>query len=163
MHRARRLRRSWYGGSAVLMLAILAAGSAAAAEAPAACLAEKFPTNQLRCLSAAATAAGDPRLCLAAENAGVRWMCVANYAEAAGDAARCGVLPEAEAAGPRGLSRELCRVHLAIAWQRPDLCAGLATANLEDARYLQMVEAGADAALCGRIANQVLKSACGGG
>ncbi len=65
--------------------------------------------------------------------------------------------------GPRGLSRELCRVHLAIAWQRPDLCAGLATANLEDACYLQMVEAGADAALCGRIANQVLKSACGGG
>ncbi len=54
-------------------------------------------------------------------------------------------------------------MHLAIAWKRPDLCAGLATPNLADACYLQMVEAGADEALCARIANQVLKSACGGG
>ena len=152
-----------YGGIAALMPAILSAGPAAAAEAPATCLAEKFPTNQLRCLSAAAMAADDPRLCLAAEDMGVRWMCVARVAEAARAVAHCAALPENEPAAPRGLSRELCRVHLAIAWQRPDLCAGLATANLADACYLQMVEAGADAALCGRIANQTLKSACGGG
>ena len=78
------------------------------------------------------------------------------------DAARCLVLPEAEAVGPRGVGRELCRVHLAIAWKRPELCAGLATANLGDACYLQMVEAGADEALCARIENAIIKSACGG-
>ncbi len=164
MRRARRLRRSWYGGIAALMLAILSAGPAAAAEAPAAaCLAEKIPTNQLRCLSAAAMAAGDPKLCLAAEEMGVRWMCVARVAEAAGEVAHCSVLPEQEPAAAKGLGRELCRVHLAIAWQRPDLCAGLATPNLEDACYLQMVEAGADAALCRRIETATLKSVCGGG
>ena len=159
-------------GTALAALAMVgatawgAAGSGLATEPLAACLAEKFPTNQLRCLSAAATAAGDPTLCLAAEAPGVRWMCVARVArvaEAARAVAHCSALPEKEPAAPKGLSRELCRVHLAIAWKRPDLCEGLATPNLEDACYLQMVEAGADAALCGRIANQVLKSVCGGG
>ncbi len=161
MHRARRLSAGATG--LALALVIPSAGPAAAAEAPPACLAEKFPINQLRCLSAAATAADDPKLCLAAEAPGVRWMCVARVAEAAGAVAHCSVLREKAPAAPRGLSRELCRVHLAIAWKRPDLCEGLATPNLEDACYLQMVEAGADAALCGRIANQTLKSACGGG
>ncbi len=161
MHRACRLSAR----AAVLFAAFAGdAGSGVAAADPVpACLAEKFPTKRLRCLSAAATAADDPKLCLAAEAPGVRWMCVARVAEAAGAVAHCSVLPEKAPAAPRGLSRELCRVHLAIAWQRPDLCAGLATPNLEDACYLQMVEAGADAALCGRIANQTLKSACGGG
>ncbi len=117
----------------------------------------------MRCLSAAATAADDAKLCLAAEAPGPRWMCVARVAEAAGEVAHCSVLPEKAPAAATGLGRELCRVHLAIAWKRPEYCEGLATANLEDACYLQMVEAGADAALCGRIANQTLKSACGGG
>ncbi len=164
MHRACRL-----SARAAVLIAALAGvagepGSGAAAADPvAACRAGKFPTNQLRCLSAAATAADDAKLCLAAEAPGLRWMCVAWVAEAAGAVAHCSVLPEQEPAAAKGLGRELCRVHLAIAWQRPDLCAGLATPNLEDACYLQMVEAGADAALCGRIANQTLKSACGGG
>jgi hypothetical protein len=147
--------------AAALALAALAARPAVAAESVEACLASKVPTNQLNCLSRAALAADDPTLCLAAEDAGARWMCVATYAQAAGDAARCRVLPEAEAAGPQGVSRDLCRVHLAIAWQRPELCAGLATPNLGDACYLQMVEAGADRALCARIENAIIKSACG--
>ncbi len=93
-----------YGGIAALMLAILSAGPAAAAEAPAACLAEKFPTNQLRCLSAAATAANDPRLCLAAEDMGVRWMCVARVAEAARAVAHCAALPKAFGRRPAWLA-----------------------------------------------------------
>ncbi len=72
------------------------------------------------------------------------------------------MLPEAEAAGPRGVSRDLCRVHLAAAWKRPEPCAGFATPNLGDARYLQMVEAGAEEALCARIKNAIIKSACSG-
>ncbi len=60
------------------------------------------------------------------------------------------------------MSRELCRAHLAIAWKRPDLCADLATPNLGDACFLQMVEAGADRALCARIENKTIRSACGG-
>ena len=146
-----------------LVLAAHLAGLVAAAEPPASCLAETFPTNKLRCLSAAAKAAGDPTLCLAAEDTGVRWICVARVAEAAGEADDCLALPKAETVGPEGLGRELCRVHLATAWERPDLCEGVATTNLEDACYLQMVEAGADAALCGRIEHPTLKSACGGG
>jgi hypothetical protein len=163
MHRTGRLSAGATSLALVLAgLAGLLAGPGAAAEPPAACLAETFPTNRLRCLSEAAEAAGDPTLCLAAEEPGLRWMCVARVAEAAGEAEHCLVLPEA-AVGPEGLGRELCRVHLAIAWKRPEYCEGLATANLEDACYLQMVEAGADAALCARIQNAVIKSACGGG
>ena len=149
----------------LLLCLVLALGGlepAVAAEATVDCLTETFSTKQLRCLSEAAEAAGDPTLCLAAEEPGIRWMCVARVAEATGVAAFCAVLPE-ETVGPQGLGRELCRVHLAIAWKRPDLCESLTTPNLEDACYLQMVEAGADAALCGHIANQTLKSACGGG
>ena len=73
MHRACRL-----SARAAVLIAALAGvagepGSGAAAADPvAACLAEKFPTNQLRCLSAAAMAADDPRLCLAAEDMGDR-------------------------------------------------------------------------------------------
>ncbi len=66
------------------------------------------------------------------------------------------------AVGPQGVSRELCRVHLAVAWQQPELCAGLAAPNLGDACYLQMAKAGADEALCARIGNAIIKSACGG-
>ncbi len=145
-----------------LVLAIGGLEPAVAAEATVACLTETFPTKQLRCLSEAAEAVGDPTLCLAAEEPGLRWMCVARVAEAAGVAAHCAVLPEEETLGPQGLGRELCRVHLAIAWQRPEYCEGLATPNLEDACYLQMVEAGADRALCQRIENPTLESACGG-
>ncbi len=147
---------------AVALAVAVFAATPAAAETVEACLAGTFPTTQLRCLSAAAKQANDPRLCLAATNPGVRWMCVAQAAEAAGDAAQCSVLPEAEAAWPQGLSRELCRGHLAIAWRRPDLCRGLATPNLADACYLQLVEAGADKALCQRIENAIIESACGG-
>lgn len=147
--------------AAALAIAVFAA-TPAVAETVEACLASTFPTTQLTCLSAVAKEASDPRLCLAATNPGVRWMCVAQVAEASGDAAQCGVLPEAEAARPRGLSRELCRGHLAIAWRRPDLCQGLATPNLADACYLQLVEAGVDKALCQRIENAIIKSACGG-
>jgi hypothetical protein len=156
------VRRSalWLAALVALMLGV--AGPAAATEPVETCLAETFPTNQLRCLIQAATAAADAKLCLGAENPGVRWMCVANTAEATGDAAHCLVLPEAEAIGPQGLSRELCRVHLAIAWKQPEFCADLATPNLGDACYLQMVGLGADAALCARIENELLKSACGG-
>ena len=148
--------------AAALALAALAAGPVVAAESVEACLETKIPTNQLNCLSRLAEERGDVEVCLRAEEPGVRWMCVATYAQAAGDAARCRVLPAVETAGPRGVSRELCRVHLAIAWQQPELCAGLATPNLGDACYLQMVEAGADKALCARIENAIIKSACGG-
>jgi hypothetical protein len=150
----------------LLLFLVLAMGGlepADSAEATIACLTETFPTKQLRCLSEAAEAAGDPTLCLAAKEPGLRWMCVARVAEAAGVAAHCMVLPVEEGVGPQGLGRELCRVHLAIAWQRPEFCAGLATPNLADACYLQMVEAGADRELCQRIENPTLKSACGGG
>ena len=47
MHRACRLSVGATG--LALALVIPLAGLAAAAEAPAACLAENFPTNQLRC------------------------------------------------------------------------------------------------------------------
>ncbi len=60
------------------------------------------------------------------------------------------------------MSRALCRVHRAVAWKRAELCAGLATPNLGDACYLQMVEAGADEVLCARIENAIIKSACSG-
>jgi hypothetical protein len=149
----------------LLLCLVLALGGlepAVAAEATVDCLTETFPTRQLRCLIEAAEVVGDPTLCLAAEEPGIRWMCVARVAEAAGVAAHCAVLPQEETVGPQGLGRELCRVHLAIAWQRPEFCAGLSTPNLADACYLQMVESGADRALCQRIENPILESACGG-
>ena len=106
--------------AAALALAVSAAAPAADAEPVKACFASTFPTTQLACLSAAAQEANNPGLCLAATDSGVRWMCVVQAAEAAGDAAQCGVLPEAEAAGPPGMSRKLCRVHLRPpTWRAP--------------------------------------------
>ena len=148
-----------------LFLALLAlvtgAGPARAAGPLEACLANKFPTNQLNCLSQAAQAAGDVKLCLLSDQLAVRFNCVALYAEQARDPALCAFIP-AEDSVPPGVLLETCRVGLAVTLNRPELCAGLATPNLGDACYLQMVEAGADAALCARIENAIIKSACGG-
>ena len=147
--------------AAALALAALAAGPVAAAESVEACLASKVPTNQLNCLSRLAEARGDVEVCLRAEAPGVRFQCVSLYAEQARDPALCRKIP-AEDSVPEGVFQETCRAHLAIALNRPELCAGLATPNLSDACYLQMVEAGADEALCARIENAIIKSACGG-
>ncbi len=147
--------------AAVLVLAACAAGPVAAAESVEACLTNKFPTNQLNCLSQAAQEAGDVKLCLLSDQPAVRFNCVSLYAEWARDPAICAVIP-AEDSVPEGVFQETCRIGLAITLNRPELCVGLATPNLGDACYLQMVEAGADAALCARIENAVIKSACGG-
>ena len=145
---------------ATALAVVVFATTPAAAETVEACLASTFPTTQLRCLIAAAKEANDPRLCLAATNPGVRWMCVAQAAEAAGDAAQCGVLPEAEAVGPRGLSRELCRGHLAIAWREPETCATLVPAELADACHMQLGELEGDPAFCAPIVNETLRETC---
>ena len=144
-----------------LLALTLAARPAAAAESVEACLASQVPTNQLNCLSRLAEKRGDVEVCLRAEAPGVRFQCVSFYAERARDPALCRKIP-AEDSVPEGVFRETCRAHLAIALNRPELCAGLATPNLSDACYLQMVEAGADEALCARIENAIIKSACGG-
>ncbi len=145
--------------AAALALAAFAAGPVAAAESVEACLASKVPTNQLNCLSRLAEERGDVEVCLRAEAPGVRFQCVSLYAEQARDPALCRKIP-AEDSVPVGVFQETCRAHLAIALNRPELCAGLATPNLGDACYLQMVEAGADEALCARIENAIIKSAC---
>ncbi len=150
-----------FWSAAVLVLVACAAGPSAAAESVEACLASKVPTNQLNCLSRLAGARGDVEVCLRAEAPGVRFQCVSLYAEQARDPALCWKIP-AEDSVPEGVFQETCRAHLAIALNRPELCAGLATPNLGDACYLQMVEAGADRALCARIENAIIKSACGG-
>ncbi len=136
-------------------------GSIAAAGTVENCLAEKFLTNQLRCLSEAAIAAGDAKLCLLSELPAVRFNCVSLYAEQARDPAICALIPT-EDSTPPGVFQETCRAGLAIKLNDPELCAGLTTPNLADACYLQMVEAGAGAALCERIENATIKSACGG-
>jgi hypothetical protein len=147
----------------LVALALLAAGSVRPAPAASdldACLAETWPNKRLVCLFDAAKAAGDPDVCLRAAQQGVRWMCVANFAEHANDLDVCDRLPSGEAPFPT-IERELCRTHLAIAWHDPTLCAGLATPNLGDSCYLKLVETGsAGAALCARIDNEILKSAC---
>ena len=125
------------------------------------CLAEKFLTNQLHCLSEAAQAADDPKLCLLSEQPAVRFNCLSLYAERARDPAICALIP-ADDISPPGVLQEICRIALAISLDDPELCAGLTTPNLADACYLQMVEAGADGALCARIENAIIKSACGG-
>ncbi len=147
--------------AAALALAALAARPAVAAESVEACLASKVPTNQLNCLSRLAEERGDVEVCLRAEAPGVRFQCVSLYAEQARDPALCRKIP-AEDSVPEGVFQETCRIGLAIILNRPELCVGLATPNLGDACYLQMVEAGADAALCARIENAVIKSACVG-
>ncbi len=143
-------------------LVALATAVPAVAGAPLeACLATKIPTNQLNCLSRLAEERGDVEVCLRADQPGVRFQCVSLYAEQARDPALCRKIP-AEDSEPEGVFQETCRVHLAVTLNRPELCAGLATPNLGDACYLQMVEAGADRALCARIENALIKSACGG-
>jgi hypothetical protein len=146
----------------VLAALMLAALPGTAAEPAEACLAEKIVTRQLACLSAAAQEAGDAKLCLRGEQPAVRFNCISLYAERARDPAICALIP-AEDSAPPGVLQETCRVGLAIVLNDPEICAGLATPNLGDACLLQMVEAGADTALCARIENAALRAACGGG
>ncbi|MEE8500059.1 MAG: hypothetical protein V3S27_05740 [Kiloniellales bacterium] len=153
--------RALWPAATVLVLVACAAGPVAAAESVEACLANKFPTNQLNCLSRLAEERGDVEVCLRAEQPGVRFQCVSLYAERARDPTLCRKIP-AEDSVPEGVFQETCRAGLAVTLNQPELCAGLATPNLGDACYLQMVEAGADAALCARIENAIIKSACGG-
>ena len=124
------------------------------------CLAEPLVTTQILCLSAGAEAAQDIGVCLRSTDQAVRWHCAARYAEAAEDPNLCERLV-AEEEEPFGLSRDLCRVELAIAWERPDLCQGLNTAHLGDSCLLHIVENGGDPALCDRIENETLREACG--
>ncbi len=145
----------------VLAALTLAALPARAAEPAEACLAEKFLTNQLRCLSEVAQEAGDAKLCLLSDQPAVRFNCVSLYAEQARDPAICALIPTEDSAPP-GVLQETCRIALAVILNEPELCAGLTVSNLGDACYLQMVEAGADKALCERIENDILKGACGG-
>ena len=147
--------------AAVPVLVACAAGPAAAAESVEACLETAIAINQLNCLSRLAEARGDVEVCLRAEAPGVRFQCVSLYAQRVRDPAICAVIP-AEDSVPEGVFQETCRIGLAITLNRPELCVGLATPNLGDACYLQMVEAGADAVLCARIENAIIKSACGG-
>ncbi len=150
-----------FGFASILVLAVGAAGPVAATGSVEACLETKIPTNQLNCLSRLAAERGDVEVCLRAEEPGVRFQCVSRYAEQARNPALCGRIP-AEDSAPEGVFQETCRVHLAITLKRPELCRGLKTPNLSDACFLQMVEAGADEALCARIENTIIKSACGG-
>ena len=124
-------------------------------------MANKFPINQLNCLSKAAQEAGDVELCLLSDQLAVRFQCVSLYAEQARDPAICALIP-AEDSVPAGVLQETCRIAVAIIRHEPEICAGLVTPNLGDACYLQMVEAGADEAICERIENPILKGACGG-
>ncbi len=155
------MKRRWLRrAAAILALTAFTAGSNAAAQPVEACLETEIPINQLNCLSRLAEARGEVEVCLRAEQPGVRFQCVSLYAEQARDPALCRKIP-AEDGEPEGVFQETCRVHLAIALNRPELCSGLATPNLGDACFLQMVEAGADEALCARIENAIIKSACG--
>ncbi len=147
--------------AAALALAALAARPVVASESVEACLETKIPTNQLNCLSRLAEERGDVEVCLRAEEPGVRFQCVSFYAERARDPALCHKIPSEDGA-PEGVLQETCRAHLAVTLKRPELCADLKTPNLADACYLQMVEAGADKALCAGIENAAIKSACGG-
>lgn len=128
-------------------------------EALEACLADAWPQRQIACLKEIAIEEGDPALCLRSEKPSVRWLCVALYAEQAGDAYTCEVLPADDLEIP-GISGDLCRTHLAIAWRTPALCEKLTTPNLADGCLLKLVQLGEDKALCGRIENETLAKAC---
>lgn len=124
-----------------------------------ACLAEAWLPRQIDCLKEIAIEEGDPALCLISEKPSVRWLCVALYAEQAGEASICEVLPLDDLDLP-GISADLCRAHLAIAWRAPALCEELTTPNLADSCLLKLVELGEDKALCDRIENETLARAC---
>jgi hypothetical protein len=160
------MTKPWFWIAAILSLAgspVLAdeaeAEPAATAES---CLATAIPTNQLFCFTKAAQAAGDVNLCLLADQPGAAWQCVAIYAEQAHDPSLCQVIPREDEA-PRDLTRNLCRAHLALSWSEPELCDGLATPGLSDACLFELVQFGADEALCDRIGDPDLRSVCPGG
>lgn len=144
--------------AALAAILALASPSAAGSDLEA-CLAEPSPPKQIACLAKAAIAAGDPEICLRAGHPSVRWPCVALFADRADDPALCRILP-ADGDVLASVSHDLCRVHLAVARRDPALCEGLATPNLGDGCYYQLVETGGDPALCERIANPEVRSVC---
>jgi hypothetical protein len=143
----------------VLLAAPIVALSAHGAAPVESCIAESWPLGQLKCLRQVAIDAGDPGLCLRSNDPAVRWQCVAAYAEHARDPSRCEILPPDDLE-PAGITRELCRSHLAISWRDPDLCRSLNTLNLADSCLLQLVHRGAGKALCEKIENALIKDAC---
>ena len=84
---------------------------------------------------------------------------MALYAEHSRDPADCEGI---EARDTQGQAlRDSCVAGVAFLREEPGLCAGLALPVVRDACYVKLVlEAGADAALCGRIENAVLKQVC---
>ena len=153
--------RLWFAASVFVSAFFLAPSAGAGADVDmGSCLAEPMPSRQIACLSKAAITADDPDLCLEAELPAIRWPCVALYADYADDPSLCRILPESEDV-PASVSRDLCRVHLAISRREAAFCEGLSTPNLSDGCFYQLVETGGDPALCERIANPEVKTVCG--
>ena len=122
-----------------------------------ACLEESWLPKKIDCLSAAAIGEGNAQVCLRDENPAVRWSCVAKYAEHTGDSSSCDIIPAVEL---NGISRDLCRSHLAVVWLKPALCRELTTKALRDPCFLKLVEVGGDKSTCRKIDNPKLRSVC---
>jgi len=131
----------------------------ASAAPVATCLAEPWLPTKIECLSAAAISEGNAEVCLKDEDPAVRWVCVAKYAEHNEDSSSCAIIPLTDVK-PDGISRDLCRSHLAITWRNPELCRDLKTTALRDPCFLKVVTVGGDRSTCKEIGNPTLRSTC---
>lgn len=141
----------------LLVLSLMGAGAMAARYD--ACAREKFLPAQIKCYLDAAETAGDPGVCEQAEDAAVRFNCLGVFAERTGDPAVCKRIA-AEDAESQAL-RGACIAGVAVANSDVSLCDETTHPSLRDSCILMLVtEKGIDPALCQRIANPALQSAC---
>jgi hypothetical protein len=133
--------------------------AAPAAPSAAACEEKKFLPARIACFVGAAKAAEDAAVCERTQDPVVLFQCLSLYAEHSRDPAAC---ERIEARDTQGQAlRDSCVAGVAFLREEPGLCAGLTLPELRDACYVKLVlEAGADAALCGRVENAVLKQVC---
>jgi len=147
--------KSFVGVSLFLMISLPALADITGSVS--ACLKEPWLPNKIKCLSAAAVGERNAQVCLWDENPAVRWVCVAKYAEHVGDSSSCDIIPAMEL---NGISRDLCRGHLAIVWLKPALCQELTTEALRDPCFHKLVEIGGDKSICREIDNSKRRSVC---
>jgi len=124
------------------------------------CLEFKSPSKRLKCLVDESKAAGLVDVCFEALNNEVRWMCVARFAEFRHDETVCDTVSSPDDIPPYA-SVDNCRTHLAITFDKVELCDKIYNGTLADTCYYGVVEyAGGAAEICDKIHMPELKDLC---
>jgi hypothetical protein len=124
------------------------------------CEERKSPFEQISCFVRVAQETRDPEVCTDATSLGVRLQCFAILAERMDQLELCNRITGVSSDEVQ--LRDLCISDVAVLRLAPEFCAGLVTPGFRDSCYLKIFRKNGDAALCERIEDPGLRSACDG-